>query len=89
MAKKIGKHKFVISMELKRNKSPFGYDPETSDKKAENRKKESHKNKRFKEEIKMKIEEKIKENWNPEQIRGYYKKHKIDMVSHTRIYTYA
>jgi len=33
----------------------------------------------------MKIEEKIKENWSPEQIRGYYKKHKIDMVRHSRI----
>ncbi len=88
IAKKIGKNKSSISRELKRNKSPSGYDPEKANNKAEKRKKESHKNKKFNKEMKMKIEEKIKENWSPEQIKGYCKKHKIDMVSHTRIYAY-
>jgi len=88
IARKIGKHKSAITREMKRNKSPSGYDPEKANAKAENRKKESHKNKKFNKEMKIKIEEKIKENWSPEQIKGYYKKHKIDMVSHTRIYAY-
>ena len=88
IAKKIGKHKSSISRELKRNKSPSKYDPEKANVKAEKRKTKSHKNKRFNEEMKMKIEEKIKENWSPEQIKGYYKRHGINMVSHTRIYAY-
>ena len=88
IARKIGKDKSAVTREMKRNKSPSGYDPEKANAKAENRKKESHKNKKFNEEMKMKIEEKIKENWSPEQIKGYYKKHNINMVSHTRIYQY-
>ena len=88
IAKKIGKHKSTILRELKRNKSPSGYDPEKANEKAAKRKKVSHKSRKFNEEMKKFIEEKIKENWSPEQIKGYYKKHGINMVSHTKIYQY-
>jgi IS30 family transposase len=59
------------------------------DEKATQRKKVAHKHKRFNEDMKKIIEEKIKENWSPEQINGYCKKHKINMVSHERIYLYV
>jgi len=86
IAKKLNKHKSTISRELKRNKSPSRYDPEKAERNAMQRKKNAHKNKRFNEEMKKIIEEKVKENWSPEQINGYCKKDGIDMVSHERIY---
>jgi len=86
ISREIKKHKTTISRELKRNKSPGEYDPEKANIKAVYRKKNSHKRKKFREEMKFFIEKKIKENWSPEQISGYCKKHNIDMVSHQRIY---
>jgi len=88
IAKKINKHKATVSRELKRNKSPAGYDPEKANVKAIKRQRSAHKSRRFNKEMKDFIEEKIKENWSPEQIKGYCKKHGIDMVSHERIYLY-
>ena len=82
----IKKHKTTVSRELKRNRSPGGYDPKKANEKAVNRKKSSHKRKKFREKMKVFVEEKIRENWSPEQIAGYCKKHSIDMVSHQRIY---
>lgn len=89
IAREIGKHKSCISRELKRNKSPGeNYDPEKAEMLALLRKQNAHKHERFTKGMKQIIEEKIKENWSPEQISGYCKKHKIAMVSYDTIYQF-
>jgi len=80
------RHKTTISRELKRNKSPGGYDPDKANKKAIERKKITHKQNIFVKDIKEFAEKKIRENWSPEQIKGYCKKNEINMVSHQRLY---
>lgn len=89
ISRRIRKHKTTICRELTRNKSPSGYDPEIAERKAVKRKKSAHKKKKFDWKMIKMIEEKLKENWSPEQISGYCKKHGIDMVSHERIYQYV
>lgn len=89
IAREIGRHKSCISRELKRNKSPGkSYDPEKAEALAMDRKQNAHKHERFTKEMKKIVKEKIMENWSPEQISGYCKKYKIDMVSHVTLYQY-
>ena len=89
IARKIGKHKRNISRELKRNKSPGkNYDPEKANALASYRKRNAHKHRKFTKNMEQFIKEKIRENWSPEQISGYCKKHNIAMVSYEMIYQY-
>ena len=89
IARRIKKHKATVSRELTRNKLPSGYDPEKANEKAVKRQKVAHKKKKFDWKMRKRIDAKLKENWSPEQISGYYKRHGIDMVSYERIYQYV
>jgi IS30 family transposase len=89
IARKIGRSVSTVSRELKRNKSPGQhYEPEMAEELAKKRKQNAHKHERFTKEMKKIVEEKINGGWSPEQISGYCKKHKIDMVSYETIYQY-
>lgn len=89
IARKMERSVSTISRELKRNKSPGKkYDPEKAEEFAKTRKQTTHKHERFTENMKSFVKAKIKKAWSPEQISGYCKKHKIDMVSYEAIYQY-
>lgn len=90
IAEELGVSESSISRELKRNKlKRGGYSPEKAQENANIRKERFSYNRRFTPAIKGFVEEKlIQEQWSPEQILGYCKKHKIDMVSVERIYQY-
>ncbi|MFO2972771.1 IS30 family transposase [Legionella pneumophila serogroup 10] len=53
---------------------------------ADTRKKIKPKHFKFNEQIKAFIKDKIQEEWSPEQISGYAKRHSIFSISHERIY---
>jgi IS30 family transposase len=84
----IGKDKTTIYRELKRNsdKRNFKYTADLATKKCNERPKNKNKKIHFTDEIKQKVEEKIKEDYSPEQITGYFKKEGITCISHERIY---
>lgn len=84
----IGKNKTTIYRELKRNsdKRNFKYTADLATKKCKERHKNKKKKIHFTDEIKQKVEDKIKEDYSPEQITGYFKKEGIACVSHERIY---
>ena len=88
IASLIGKDKTSIYRELKRNsdKRNSKYTADLATKKCKDRHKNKNKKIHFTEEIKQKVEEKIKEDYSPEQITGYFKKEGIACVSHERIY---
>lgn len=90
IAEQIGVSESCISRELKRNKLKKGcYNPQKAQESAKIRKERFCKNRRFTKAVKHFVDEKLtREQWSPEQIVGYCKKHKINTVSTERIYQY-
>ena len=88
IAETIGKHKSVISREIKRNadKRTGEYKAELAQKKYKKRLKEKPRKKKFTDEVQQYVEEKIRDDWSPEQITNRAKLEGISCVSHERIY---
>ena len=88
IAEAISKDKSTISREIKRNKDKRNgvYKPELAQKKYEFRQKEKPKKIYFTEDIKNYVENKLSEDYSPEQIFGRAKKDGVNCVSVERIY---
>lgn len=86
IAQTIGVHKSTISRELKRNRGQRGYRPKQAHRKAVNRR--SWDRSRIPPQTWRWIEEKIRQDWSPEQIMLWMKKYKKASVSHEWIYHY-
>jgi len=83
----IGKHKSVVSRELKRNKKPDdSYEYEHAQNLYEQRKASIPKAVLFTQQMKREIENCIKEYLSPEQIVGRFEKEGKQVVSHEWIY---
>ena len=88
IAKQLGVSESTISRELGRNKGKKGnYNPLKAQELAHIRKERFAVKRKFTPKIRAFVEEKIRqEQWSPQQIVGYCKKHNINMVSVERIY---
>lgn len=86
VARFIGVHKSTISRELKRNRGLCGYRPKQAIRKALSRRKGGRR--RIKPQTWSWIEEKIQQDWSPEQISLWMKTYKENRVSHEWIYQY-
>ena len=86
IAETIGVHKSTICRELKRNQGQRGYRPKQAHCYAVNRRKWDRQ--RIQPQTWAWIEEKICEDWSPEQISLWMKKHESVNVSHEWIYQY-
>ena len=76
--------------ELKRNSRIRSYNAKHAHKLADERKKEGHYKTVFSSSMEKIIKEKMtEEQWSPDQIVGWSRLNKIDMVSHERIYQYV
>jgi IS30 family transposase len=82
--------KSTIYRELKRNSKKHGsYNPDFAQELSTERKERFASNRKFTYSVKKFVDRCLKEEqWSPEQITGYCKKHNIPMVSHERIYIY-
>lgn len=82
--------KSTIYRELKRNSKKQGsYNPDFAQELSTERKERFASNRKFTYSVKKIVDRYLKEEqWSPEQITGYCKKHNIPMVSHERIYAY-
>lgn len=87
IADEIGKDKSTISRELRRNKGLRGYRPDQANKLAKERKQNARKSEKMTPYVKFMIAEKIRLDWSPEQISGYFKRRQILNISHQSIYT--
>lgn len=90
IAENLNVNKTTIYRELKRNASSSSvYLAEDADEKSEKRKQRYRSYRKFNDEVKAFIDDKLTNHkWSPEQIAGYCKRHGIAMVSHERIYQY-
>lgn len=95
IAKEVGVHKSTISREFNRNitfiRTRYGswqYKPNYAQTYADDRHKEKPKKKKFTPEVEKFIREKLIEDWSPDQISGYAKKHELFIISHERIYQF-
>ena len=83
----IGVNKSTISRELKRNRGKRGYPPKQAQRFAQRRRRKAV-HKRIQKETWAKIEEKLREDWSPEQVSNWLKKNTDTAVSHEWIYQY-
>ena len=81
----IGVNKSTISRELRRNRGQRGYRPKQAQRFAQRRRREAV-HKRIPTETWTRIEEKLREDWSPEQVSGWLKKDTDTTVSHEWIY---
>lgn len=95
IVKELGVHKSTISREFKRNityvRTALGswqYKPNYAQTYVENRHKDKPKQIKLTKEIAAFIREKILQDWSPEQISGYAKRHQLFSISHEYIYQF-
>lgn len=95
IAKEIGVHESTISRELKRNitfvRTRLGswqYKPDYAQNNANQRHKNKNKFIKFTDYAKSFVREKLQQNWSPDQISGYAKKHNLFIISGKWIYQF-
>jgi len=86
IAKVLEVNKSTISRELRRNAGERGYRPKQAQEKA--RKRQVKARKRISAGIWQVVEEKLSQDWSPEQVSGWLKKHQGIRISHEWIYQY-
>ena len=86
IAQQLEVNKSTISREVRRNRGQRGYRPKQAHEMALSRRREKTRTKIGPETWAL-VEEKILEDWSPEQISGRFKKEGI-VISHERIYQY-
>jgi IS30 family transposase len=79
-------HKSTISRELVRNMGERGYRPKQAGEKARARRANATPKKRISAETWSVVDEKLRQDWSPEQISGWLEKHQSMRISHEWIY---
>ena len=85
IAKELGVDTSTVGRELRRNRSKRGYRPKFADEQARKRK-QTKATKRISPATWARVDEKLNQEWSPEQIHGWLKKEGAETVSHERIY---
>ena len=86
IADTLGLHKSTVSRELQRNCGKRGYRPKQAHQFALQRRKKARK--RITADTWVLVEEKLRQDWSPEQIAGRFKEEGI-VISHEHIYQYV
>ena len=81
----IGVNKSTVGRELRRNRGQRGYRPKQAHRLAQERRRKAIR-KRISDQAWSQIDEKIREDWSPEQISGWLEKNTDTTVSHEWIY---
>ena len=87
ISKRLEVHKSTVSREIKRNSGLRGYRPKQAQNKYEKRKSLAKKRVKMNTYYRFIIAEKIRQEWRPEQISGYFKLNGIANISHQSIYS--
>jgi IS30 family transposase len=88
IAKELAVDKSTISRELSRNMGERGYRPKQANEKAFERRTNATTRKRISAETWEVVEEKLRQDWSPEQVSGWLEKCQAICISHEWIYQY-
>lgn len=88
IAKELEVHKSTISRELSRNMGERGYRPKQANEKAFERRTNATPRKRISAETWEVVEEKLRQDWSPEQVSGWLEKCQAVRIRHEWIYQY-
>lgn len=88
IAKELEVHKSTISRELSRNMGERGYRPKQANEKAIERRTNATTRKHILAKTWEVVEEKLRQDWSPEQVSGWLEKHQEIRISHEWIYQY-
>lgn len=86
IAQLLGVSKSTISREFKRNTGQRGYRPKQAHSKATQRRHNAKKYIKMTPHLKRTINDKLRQEWSPEQITGWLNETQLEGVSHQRIY---
>jgi len=86
IAKELEVHKSTIIREVSRNTGERGYRPKQAHEKACERRTQVPSRKRISAETWNEVEEKLCQDWSPEQVSGWLEKHQAIRISHEWIY---
>src|SRR5688572_9844832 len=88
IARVLGRHRSSITRELARNSANADgyYRPQLADWYARGRRSRSRRNQRFTARQWARVEALVCEDWSPEQIAGWCRRHRVLSISHETIY---
>ena len=86
IAETVGKDKYVVSREIKRNKGKRGYTFNHAQTLANERKERYRRTRKMTKLIEKYIRSKLEEDWSPEQIKGYCDAHDIKISTKRNIF---
>ena len=89
MAANLGVHPSTIPRELHRNRGPRGYRPHQAHQKTQQRRQEAAKAVKMTPAVIAQVEEKLRQEWSPEQIAGWLSRTRGISLSHERIYQHV
>lgn len=85
----LGVHKSTISRELRRNRGGRGYQAGQADVFARRRREQRATTPRLNDEVWQLVEDKLGQEWSPQQISGWLARHTLWRISHEWIYLYV
>jgi len=90
IARLLGRHRCTIGREVRRNGTPRDgcYRPQLADWYARGRRSRSRRNRQFTPTEWAQIQELLREDWSPEQVAGWLRRHRLLTISHETIYRY-
>lgn len=91
IARVLGRHRSTIGREARRNgaHSDGTYRPQLADWYARSRRSRSRRNRRFTTAEWARIQALLREDWSPEQVAGWLRRHRELAISHETIYRYV
>jgi IS30 family transposase len=88
IARQLGRHRSTVGRELQRNSAPYdgGYRSRRAHQRAHARRYRSRRNSQFDGAAWARVEALLREEWSPEQVAGYLRRHGELAISHETIY---
>jgi len=91
IARQLGRHRSTIGRELQRNGSRWDgcYRPSVAIERTSGRRSRSRRNQRFTRTDLRRVDALLRQQWSPEQVSGYLRRHRLLSISHETIYRHV